>query len=114
MRVNRFKGQNVTEYAILFAIVAAVFIGMQTYIKRGIQGSLKFFGDQIGKEEDYINKDPTKGELTEAKSTDNVEETTKIGYTGGTQTTVTSQTSTKGEGSYTLYKAGFTEGKFQK
>jgi len=32
------KGQNTAEYAILIALVVAVALAMQTYVKRGIQG----------------------------------------------------------------------------
>ncbi len=35
------KGQNTAEYAILIGLIVAVAIGMQTYIKRGVQGRFK-------------------------------------------------------------------------
>lgn len=44
--LNR-KGQNTAEYAILIALVIAVAIAMQTYVKRGIQGRVKDSSDDF-------------------------------------------------------------------
>lgn len=109
MRLYVGKGQNLTEFSIMLAIAVAVFTVMQVYIKRGIQGGLKFSADQIGKQEDFVEKDPTKGRLEEAVSNDTVSGTSTLTSVSGVQTTVSSQTSTKGEGSHSLYKVGFTE-----
>jgi len=38
--LNR-KGQNTAEYAILIALIIAAAVGMQTYVKRGLQGRVK-------------------------------------------------------------------------
>ena len=38
---EKTRGQSLTEYAILLSVVAAVFIGMQLYVKRGLQGRIK-------------------------------------------------------------------------
>jgi Flp pilus assembly pilin Flp len=35
------KAQNTAEYAILIGLVIAVVIGLQTYVKRGVQGRFK-------------------------------------------------------------------------
>jgi len=35
------RGQSVTEYAIVFSVVAAAIIGMQLFVKRGLQGKEK-------------------------------------------------------------------------
>lgn len=44
------KGQSILEFTILLTIVIGVFIAMQFYVKRGLQGrwktSLDDFGDQ--------------------------------------------------------------------
>lgn len=44
------KAQSILEFTILLVIVMAVFLAMQSYVKRGIQGrwkaSLDDFGDQ--------------------------------------------------------------------
>ena len=38
--LNR-KGQNTAEYAILIALIIAAAVGMQTYVKRGLQGRIQ-------------------------------------------------------------------------
>jgi Flp pilus assembly pilin Flp len=43
----RKRGQAFHEYIILLGLVAAAFIAMQTYMKRGVQGRLKNLADQI-------------------------------------------------------------------
>ena len=47
MRFLNKKGQNIAEYSILIALVIAVVIGMQTYVKRGIQGRVKDGADRF-------------------------------------------------------------------
>ncbi len=42
------KGQNTAEYAILIALIIAAAIGMQTYIKRGLQGRVRDVVDHTG------------------------------------------------------------------
>ena len=37
MRMIARRGQSVTEYAIVFTVVAAAIFGMQVYLKRGLQ-----------------------------------------------------------------------------
>ena len=41
------KAQNTAEYAILFALVIAAVIGMQTYVKRGIQARVADTSDDF-------------------------------------------------------------------
>lgn len=43
-------GQSIVEYAALIAIVVAVLIAMQIYIKRGISGRLRAASDDIGEQ----------------------------------------------------------------
>lgn len=48
MRNQRFsKAQSTAEYAILLAVLVATLIGMQMYLKRGIQGRVRDLADQI-------------------------------------------------------------------
>lgn len=47
---NHKKGQSTAEYAILISLVVAVLVGMQIYVKRGIQGRFKDATD------DYVSK----------------------------------------------------------
>lgn len=42
------KGQNTAEYAILIALIIAAAVGMQTYVKRGLQGRVKDVVDHTG------------------------------------------------------------------
>ncbi|MDD4938680.1 MAG: hypothetical protein PHE18_01570 [Candidatus Omnitrophica bacterium] len=50
MLFNR-KGQNTAEYAILIALVVAVAVAMQTYVKRSMQGGVKYTVDKLKKGE---------------------------------------------------------------
>ncbi len=42
------KAQSISEYVILIGIVALALIGMQVYMRRGIQAVVKTAADQIG------------------------------------------------------------------
>jgi len=50
MRLNR-RGQNVIEYTVLVALVAAAIIAMRNYVYRSAQATLKMIEDQIN--DDY-------------------------------------------------------------
>lgn len=41
MHIIRRGGQSVTEYAIVFSVVAAAILGMQIFLKRGLQAKEK-------------------------------------------------------------------------
>ena len=41
------KGQNTAEYAILIALIIGGAIAMQTYVKRGFQGGVKYGVDKL-------------------------------------------------------------------
>lgn len=45
---KKFSGQSISEYVILVGIVSMALFGMQVYMKRGIQGTIKSFSDGIG------------------------------------------------------------------
>jgi len=49
MRFFNKKGQNTAEYAILIALVIGAAVAMQTYVKRSMQGGVKFAVDKIKK-----------------------------------------------------------------
>lgn len=52
------RGQNLTELALVIGIVGLVFISMQVYIARGIQGKLKDLTDStIGSEQSAYTQD---------------------------------------------------------
>lgn len=42
------KAQSLIEYSLILAIIGAVLLGMQVYMKRGIQGVVKTAADQLG------------------------------------------------------------------
>ena len=46
LRFNK-KGQSTAEYAILIGLVIAAAIVMQTYVKRSMQGGVKFAVDKL-------------------------------------------------------------------
>ena len=51
MILNR-KGQSTLEYIVYFTIILAVFISIQTYFKRGVQGRWKAHIDELGDQYD--------------------------------------------------------------
>jgi len=56
MRVNK-RAQGMLEYAVLIAIIVAVIVGMQVYVKRALQGKFKQTADQMGEQ---FTTNPTK------------------------------------------------------
>ncbi len=51
MKMHR-RGQSIMEFTILLVIVIGVFIAMQLYVKRGIQGRWKSTVDDFGDQYD--------------------------------------------------------------
>ena len=49
MLFNR-KGQNTAEYAIVIALVVAAAIAMRVYVKRSLQGGIKYTVDHLQKD----------------------------------------------------------------
>lgn len=76
------KGQTTLEYAILIAVVVAGLIGMQVYVKRGVQGRLRGASDDIGSQ--YSPEKVTSSFTTTTSSTSN-----EVISAGETTTTVT-------------------------
>lgn len=51
MRLLRKKrGQSTLEYAILVVVIIMALIGIQAYLKRGLQGRMRESTDQIGEQ----------------------------------------------------------------
>lgn len=50
----KIKGQSITEYAILIGIVSAAIMGMNVYVKRGVQAGIKQSVDQMASQEDGV------------------------------------------------------------
>jgi hypothetical protein len=111
MKLQKSQGQSLYEYAILLAIVVAVFTGMQIYLKRGIQGMIKLSTDEFGeqaldKNDEYGDLHPLKGRLLSSDSATVSDATTnKQLLGGGSEKTDVQQTTTR-SGSST-YRIGF-------
>ena len=50
MFLRQKKGQSILEYAIMLAVVVAVLLIMQFFVKRGYQGNLKASADRMGEQ----------------------------------------------------------------
>ncbi|MCX5705561.1 MAG: hypothetical protein NTZ92_05865 [Candidatus Omnitrophica bacterium] len=72
------KGQSILEYSILLAVVIAVLLIMQAFVKRGYQGSLKASADKMG--EQFSASSTTIKEKQEMKGDQDV--ITEVGTTG--------------------------------
>ena len=48
--LGRKKAQSTAEYAIIIALVIAAAVAMQTYVKRSMQGSVKYAVDRMKKD----------------------------------------------------------------
>jgi len=55
---SKNRGQSLAEYSALIAVVAVALLAMQFYMKRGIQGVVKYSTDQFSNNLDYIKADP--------------------------------------------------------
>jgi len=62
-KYGRTKAQSTIEYAMVIACLIAALIGMQIYIKRGIQGRVKSAADEIG---DQYSATTTTSSLTQS------------------------------------------------
>lgn len=58
------RGQNLVDLALIIGVVGLVFIGMQAYIKRSVQGKLKNLTDYI-----VFNKQSAEKDALDRKST---------------------------------------------
>lgn len=89
MRRSRKRyGQSTLEYAILIAVIVAGLIGMQAYVKRGMQGRLESAANDIG--EQY-----SPGLVTSTYTTTSDQTSTETVSGGTTTTDVTSQQQTR-------------------
>jgi len=62
MRIKNRAGGAFLEYIVITGIIAAVFVTMNTYIKRGIQHNVKELSDQFIGEEHLTEINPTNSE----------------------------------------------------
>ena len=63
------RAQSITEYMLFFTAVAFALVAMNTYIKRGVQGTVKSFSNMVGQQEDSELK-------TAVRETSNIGNTT--------------------------------------
>jgi Flp pilus assembly pilin Flp len=99
------RGSTLMEYAMILGVVSVVFIGMNTYIKRGLQGRLKEMTDFFIGREQVTKINPTgltRGCSTRVNTDTNssINEDRQLRIEGGleihhqaiTRTTLTTQT----------------------
>lgn len=77
MRVFAKKAQSTAEYAIVIALVIGAAIAMQVYVRRGMQGGIKFATDKlkssddgVGQYEPYYMQSETTSTRADVKSTE--------------------------------------------
>ncbi len=71
-------GQSTAEYVILIAIVSAVLLAMQSYMRMSIQGVIKVAADQVGRQEDsWEDANLDNAAKTDTKETDTASSTTR-------------------------------------
>ena len=98
LSTNTIKGQSLSEITIIIAIAALVFIAMQVYMQRGIQGKTKFLTDYIigNKQRAYTAETAT----STAKTTLSGRTRVKTGPSGSTDKTIISETTITDSTSY--------------
>ncbi|MFA5096735.1 MAG: hypothetical protein WC478_05285 [Candidatus Omnitrophota bacterium] len=63
------KGQTLTEIALIIGLLGLVFIGMEIYIRRGVQGKVKDLTDTlIGEKQEAYQQDTSALEINESES----------------------------------------------
>lgn len=58
MRRSNQRGQSTAEYAILVAVVVAACVGMQLYVKRGMQGKFRDMTDAYTRQGGVVGATP--------------------------------------------------------
>ncbi|MCU0666745.1 MAG: hypothetical protein MUF05_06600 [Candidatus Omnitrophica bacterium] len=104
--IRQNKGLSFVEYAIILSVVAAAFIGMNTYIKRGLQGKVKDMTDA------FISPvqegEPSPGVYAQSKSstTSDMVSTTRLLRGGGTSSNLQGTTIITGSSRSEEYAGG--------
>jgi hypothetical protein len=57
-RIFLGRGQNLVDLALIIGVVGLVFIGMETYIKRSVQGKIRNLTDYIVSDQQSTEEDP--------------------------------------------------------
>ncbi len=87
------KAQNLSEYAIILGMVSLALIGMQVYIKRGMQGRLKDLSKQISSAQ--YERGNTTASYATTRTTDVTEAQDRLTYTRNITDDTTSRTGTE-------------------
>jgi hypothetical protein len=84
------KAQNITEVALVIAIVGLVFVGMDMYLRRGMQGKIKDLTDNtLGKGQYGYTSDVSGLSVLKSNADTTADSSVTIsGSTGGTRQTV--------------------------
>jgi len=90
MRLKSFtKGQTVTEIALIIMIVALALVGMEVYLRRGLQAKVKNLTDNmIGKEQSIYQQDTSGLEINASQSKLNSGSTATVTESTGGQRAV--------------------------
>ena len=102
-RKGRFnKAQNFTELALIIGVVGIIFIGMEVYVRRGVNGKIKDLTDAIiGTEQAAYSVDTSGLEINTSESDfklgSNMIESTVVGGAGSIKGTETSRTISSSE-----------------
>ncbi|GAI08601.1 unnamed protein product, partial [marine sediment metagenome] len=96
------RGQAVFEYAIIIGIVVLALGTMQVYLRRGIQAGIKIAADELGRQEDSVELDPTKGttQSSLAHSSSFARHKTSVGKGGSRRADVQERSETAGQSEY--------------
>lgn len=58
-KLHKKAADSLTEYALILGIVSLALVGMNTYIKRGVQGRIKDMADNFISRRQVVETDPT-------------------------------------------------------
>ncbi len=86
------KAQSLTEIALILATIGLVFVGMEIYIKRGLQGRVKDLTDGfLGRQQTDYQMDINNFEVLDSSSVSSYSSQTNKAITEGGAQRVTSQ-----------------------
>lgn len=97
--MEKRRAQSIMEYSIVLGVVVAILVGMQVYLKRGIQAGIKIAADQVGVQNKALPElDPREDAVQEGNSTSNTFSEKTMNVFGDAQS-VTSEQVTHTHGS---------------
>lgn len=105
MRLFNKKGQSTAEYAIMIALVIGAALAMQIYVKRGMQGGLKFVTDKLKSSDTGTGQYEPYYQMSETTSTSEGVYSSEEAKTGGEVIRITGKEGTEGEKTTRSYKS---------